>query len=108
MRAHCSSRNILGPVSKEARKIIFNCAFLRVLLAILDVDVGAARRPNMTARAVIAKIPEACVASVAMNTLTIFETFSMIAPARWRMHDRVPDRRVLLDGNAATASRPVT
>jgi hypothetical protein len=40
MRAHCSSRNILGPGLKEARKKMLNCAFLGPVPPILDVNVG--------------------------------------------------------------------
>jgi hypothetical protein len=79
MQAQCSSRNILGPVVKEARKKIYNCAFLGHLPLILDVNVGAGSRPNLTARAVPTEIPEARVASVAMNTLLVCETYSLFA-----------------------------
>jgi len=66
---------------KEARKKMYNCAFLALVLVILDVDVGAGSRPNVTACTVAYEIPEVLVASVAMNTLNIFQTFSPLASA---------------------------
>ena len=69
----------MGPGPKEARKIILNCAFLGLLPLILDVNVGAVSRPNLTARKGAKENPEACVASVVRNTLSCAETFSCFA-----------------------------
>jgi hypothetical protein len=58
---------------------MFKCAFLGHVPFVLDVNVGAGSRPNMTARTVVVKIPETRVASVASNTISNCETFLLSA-----------------------------
>jgi hypothetical protein len=58
---------------------MYKCAFLGPLPLILDVNVGAGSRQNMTVRTVTVEFPETRVASVATNTIGGSEIISFFA-----------------------------
>ena len=99
MQAHCSSRNILWPPPKDARKKIHKCAFLGSEGFLLDGNVVTVGRASVTARKVPAKSSEATVAIVVRITFCFGEINCGLSRRgrlrRWRLsndHNSPPPR----------------